>query len=92
MFDLKGDTGNIMPTIDMTATGKNIENIRKQKGISVKDLQEIFAFTTPNAIYKWQRGAAMPTIDNLVVLAVVFQVTIEDILVLDTAPDIQNIA
>ena len=72
-----------MPIINMIATGKNIENLRKQRELSVNDLQDIFDFSTPNAIYKWQRGIAMPTIDNLVVLAAIFQVQIDDILVLD---------
>ena len=73
----------VMPTIDMVATGKNIEMLRKAAGISVRDLQDIFGFGTTQAIYKWQHGAAMPTIDNLVVLAAVLQVKIDDILVVD---------
>ena len=73
----------VMPTIDMVATGENIEMLRKAAGISVRDLQDIFGFGTPQAIYKWQHGAAMPTIDNLVVLAAVLQVKIDDILVVD---------
>lgn len=72
-----------MPTIDMVATGKNIERLRKDAGISVRDLQAVFGFGTPQAIYKWQRGTAMPTIDNLVVLADVLQVRIDDILVVE---------
>lgn len=72
-----------MPTIDMVATGKNIERLRKNAGISVRDLQNVFGFGTPQAIYKWQHGTAMPTIDNLVVLADVLQVRIDDILVVD---------
>ena len=70
-----------LPVIDMTATGNNIARLRKNAGLSVKDLQRIFGFSTPQAIYKWQRGTAMPTVDNLVVLAAVFGVTIDDILV-----------
>ena len=73
----------VMPTIDMVATGKNIEMLRKAAGISVRDLQDVFGCGTPQAIYKWQHGAAMPTIDNLVVLAAVLQVKIDDILVVD---------
>ena len=49
----------------------------------MRDLQEIFGFTTPQAIYKWQHGTAMPTIDNLVILAIVLGVSMDDILVLD---------
>lgn len=74
----------MMPTIDMAATGKNIERLRKTAGLSVKDLQDVFGFATPQAIYKWQHGTAMPTIDNLVVLAALLQVKIDDILVIDT--------
>ena len=73
-----------IPTIDMVATGKNIERLRKAAGISVRDLQDLFGFKTPQAIYKWQRGKAMPSIDNLVILAAVLQVKIDDILVVET--------
>ena len=72
---------NTWPVIDMTATGINIARMRQNAGLTVKDLQDIFGFSTPQAIYKWQRGTAMPTVDNLVVLAAVFGVTIDDILV-----------
>ena len=74
-----------LPTIDMVRTGENINKLRKQAGLSVKDLQNIFGFATPQAIYKWQQGAALPSIDNLVVLAAVLQVCIDDILVIDIA-------
>ena len=73
-----------MPVIDMVKTGQNIMNLRVAAGLSVKDLQDIFGFATPQAIYKWQHGTALPTIDNLVVLAAVFGVHMDEILVLDT--------
>jgi len=73
-----------MPTIDMNGTGKRITDLRKEAGMSVKDLQDIFGFATPNAIYKWQHGIAMPSLDNLVILAAIFDVAIDDILVVDT--------
>lgn len=71
----------MFPTIDLVKTGQNIVNLRKKAGMSVKELQDIFGFATPQAIYKWQHGTALPTIDNMVVLAVVFGVKIDDILV-----------
>ena len=74
----------VMPAIDMVATGKNIARLREAAGLTVKDLQDIFGFATPQAIYKWQHGAAMPTIDNLVVLAAVLAVTMDEIIVIDT--------
>ena len=74
-----------LPVIDMVRTGQNIGRLRKQAGLSVKDLQDIFGFATPQAIYKWQQGVALPTIDNLVVLAAVLQVRMDDILVTEAA-------
>ena len=72
-----------IPTIDMVRTGQNINRLRQAAGISVRDLQDVFGFATPQAIYKWQHGAALPTIDNLVVLAAVLGVKIDDILVMN---------
>ena len=71
-----------IPMSDMVRTGQNIERLRKIAGVSVKDLQEVFGFNSPQAIYKWQHGTALPTIDNMVVLARVLRVRIDDILVL----------
>ena len=70
-----------LPSIDMAATGTNIVRMRRQTGMSVQDLQRVFGFSTPQAIYKWQRGTAMPTLDNLVVLAAVFGTTLDAIIV-----------
>ncbi len=72
---------NRIPVIDMTATGINIARLRINAGMTVKDLQDVFGFNTPQAIYKWQRGDALPTVDNLVALAAVFGVQIDDILI-----------
>ena len=71
-----------IPMIDMIRTGQNINRLRKSAGVSVKDLQDVFGFNSPQAIYKWQHGTAMPTIDNLVILAAILNVRIDDILVL----------
>ena len=78
-----------MPAINMAGTGQKIIALRKANGLSVKDLQDIFGFATPQAIYKWQHGAALPTIDNLVVLSVVFGVKVDDILVVDDSERMQ---
>ena len=69
------------PVIDLVETGKNITRLMKLNGISVKDLQEIFGFEHPQAIYKWKRGECLPTIDNLIILASIFHTTIDKIIV-----------
>ncbi len=72
-----------IPTIDMVRTGQNITLLRKRAGLTVKDLQNVFGFATPQAIYKWQHGTALPTIDNLVVLAAVLGVGMDAIIVVE---------
>lgn len=72
-----------IPRIDLQRTGLNIRTLRKSKGVSVRELTGIFGFNTPQAIYKWENGKCLPTIDNLVILASVLGVTINDILVVE---------
>lgn len=69
--------------VDLKATGENIIRLREERGLTVKELQEMFGFATPQSIYKWQQGQAMPTVDNLFTLAAIFNVSVEDIVVLD---------
>lgn len=70
-----------VPTIDMAATGRNIYTLRVARGMSVADLQRFFGFDAPQAIYKWQNGQTLPSIDNLYALSYLFEVAIEDILI-----------
>ena len=77
---------NRIPVIDMTATGINITRMRIAAGLTVQD---VFGFSTPQAIYKRQRGTALPTVDNLVVLAAIFGVKIDDILIFQDCGVIQ---
>ncbi len=72
------------PVIDLSATGANIERLRKARGLSVRDLQDYFGFEAPQAIYKWQRGQSLPTVDNLYALSALLHVPMETILVSST--------
>lgn len=69
------------PTIDMAATGANIRALIKAKGLKVADVQTVFGFNTPQAIFKWMRGDAMPSIDNIVILAHILDVPIDEIII-----------
>ena len=75
---------NYFPVIDLCATGKNIVALRKARGLTVKDIQNFFGFEEPQAVYKWQQGKSLPTVDNLLALSVLLGVSIEQILVCKT--------
>ena len=72
------------PTINLEATGKHIAELRKARGLSVKDLQNYFGFEAPQAIYKWQNGSTLPSVDNLLALSTLLEVPMESILVTRT--------
>ena len=69
-----------VPFVNTVATGRNIEMLRTQAGLSVRDMQMVFGFATPQAIYKWFHGTAMPTIDNFIAMAGIFGVKVDDII------------
>ena len=74
-----------IPTIDLAQTGANIVPLRKAAGLTVSDIQMVFGFNSPQAINKRQNGTALPTVDNLIVLAALLNVRIDDILVTTVA-------
>ena len=69
------------PVIDLAATGDNIRRLRMARGLTVRDLQSYFGFAEPRAIYKWQKGETLPTVDNLYALGALFEVSLEQILI-----------
>ena len=69
------------PVIDPVATGANICRLRKDRGLTVRDLQRYFGFEEPQAIYKWQRGQSLPSVDNLYALSALLQVPMNEIII-----------
>ena len=72
-----------IPVINLPMTGAKINLLRKKANISVKEIQEVFGFESPQAIYKWIHVRNLPTVDNLIILAEIFNVTVDDILSID---------
>lgn len=77
---------SMFPVIDLQATGANILRLRQARGFSVRDLQQYFGFEEPQAIYKWQRGKSLPTVDNLYALSALLDVPMNEILVAANVP------
>ena len=75
-----GAAGGRAPAINLKKTGENITRMRKEAGISVRELQIMFGFTNPQAIYSWQSGKSLPAVDNLIILAAILRTTIDEII------------
>lgn len=78
-----GKAGRRVPVINLKKTGENITRMRKEAGISVRELQIMFGFTNPQAIYSWQSGRSLPALDNLIILAAILGTTIDEIISVD---------
>lgn len=74
----------LRPVLDVDATGAKIKSLMKQRGITPRQLQIILNFPYVQTVYNWFSGKNMPTIDNLIVLAQVLGVTVDDIIVTKT--------
>lgn len=69
-----------MVTIDMKGTGNKIRDMRKKSGITIKQIQDACGISAA-AVCKWQNGQALPSIDNLLILSVLWNVKMDDLVV-----------
>ena len=72
------------PVIDVTATSKNLKSLREGRGISVSEIQNMFGMENPQSIYNWENPErkTLPCIDNLVLLAKIYKVTLDELIVI----------
>jgi len=76
----------IYKQIDPVATGKRIKSLCKERGLTVRELQARMGIVSRSSIFKWMRGASIPTVDNLVLLADILGVTVDKIIVTKEGP------
>ena len=69
------------PHFDIVASGKRMRQIRKQRNLSVKQVMEYMGFESTQAVYKWEAGKCYPQADNLVALAILYNVSPMELLV-----------
>ena len=70
--------------VDIPATSRLLKELRNKNGYSVKQLQEIFGFETPVAIYAWENEKCknIPCIENFDLLSKLYKCHVEDLYVL----------
>lgn len=70
-----------MPEINMKRTGQNIARLRKARGLSVKEVAEKLMLSSHQTVYQWESGQTLPSVDNLVLLAHLFEVSVDELLI-----------
>ena len=71
------------PVINVAATAAKIKEYRIRAGYSVREIQNILSFSSPEAVYAYEKGKYLPSIDNMIILADVYGVTVDDFIVRD---------
>ena len=67
--------------IDTVATGQWLQQLRKENGLTITQLQNLFGFSSASRIVRWERGLALPSVRCLGVLASLYGVKIDDIII-----------
>ena len=73
-----------IPTIDVVATSQNLKKLREKNNITVAQIQKLFGMENPQSIYIWENPEKkyLPRIDNLIALAKLYKVTLDEIVII----------
>jgi transcriptional regulator with XRE-family HTH domain len=69
--------------LDLIQIGKKLTELRQMKAYSQDELAELL-FLSHQAISKWERGATLPSIDNMCSLMELYAVSLEELLCLNS--------
>jgi transcriptional regulator with XRE-family HTH domain len=70
--------------IDTTATSKRIRLLMNEIGLTTLNAKCFYDISSSQTFYRWLSGAALPTVEHLVILAAVLGTPMEEIIVADT--------
>ena len=72
-----------LPVINLARTGNNIKRIAKENGFSADKIKDYLGICDKSNVYKWFRGDALPSVDNLLALSILFGVTINEMIIVE---------
>jgi len=68
-----------MPDVDVEKTCMNIKRLCTVKGVSPVDIQNALALESVQAVYKWSAGKSVPSLANLIKIAYLLEMDLDDI-------------
>ena len=82
-YNVPGGTPFIENAIAFDCSSVIYKQFEPGKFKATVEIQTIFNFSSPEAIYAWEKGKYIPSIDNMIVIAEVYGVTVDDFIVRD---------
>lgn len=68
--------------LDKVSTGLRISSLRIQAALTHEELAALLQLQSPRVIYDWENGLKVPNAENLYNLALIFNMKMEDLLVM----------
>ena len=68
--------------LDKDGTAKKIRSLITESKITFEELAEMLQLKSPRVIYDWVNGIKLPGLENMYNLALIFNIKMEDCLVL----------
>lgn len=75
--------------IDFVNVGNKISEYRKLNNLTQDELADKL-FVTRQALSKWENGTSIPSIDTIIELSKIFNISFEDLLCLDECVDVNE--
>lgn len=66
--------------LNKKSTGENIRTLILTSNFSYEDIAEFLQLNSPRVIYEWVNGEKMPSLENFINLALIFNVKLESII------------
>lgn len=74
------DTFFHYPEINMLKTGENLYTLCDENGFSVSLLERLLCISN-QSIYNWFSGKSLPSLDNLLALSILLDISMNDLLI-----------
>lgn len=71
------------PMICMEETGRRIKEAVRARGLTTGEVASYMGFRHHKSVYAWYRGAALPTLENMIALSSLLQIPVNDLIVLE---------
>lgn len=68
--------------LDKDATSKRLRSLIAKSELTHEKLADLLQLNSPRVIYDWETAKKMPNVENLLNLALIFNMKMEDLLVL----------
>ena len=68
--------------LDKVSTGLRICSLRAKAALTHEELADLLQLKSPRVIYDWESGMKVPNAENLYNLALIFNMKMEDLLVM----------